>query len=223
MVNISGTAVAMPWAQQVPAILQAWYLGSEAGHAIADVLFGDVNPSGKMPFSIMAKLTDYPAHQYGELGYPGIPDPKAEGKFYEEYKEDVFVGYRYADKAKVTPTFPFGHGLSYTSFEYSKCTIHNAQCTVTVTNTGKVAGAEVVQVYVGENKPTVVRPIKELKAFQKVYLEPGESKTINFTLNPKEWGYWNEAQHQFVTNPGKYTIYIGSSSRNIRFKQIITL
>ena len=228
VVNISGTAVAMPWAQQVPAILQAWYLGSEAGHAIADVLFGDVNPSGKMPFSIMAKLTDYPAHQYGELGYPGIPDPKAEGKFYEEYKEDVFVGYRYADKAKVTPTFPFGHGLSYTSFEYSNITLLPStstplHLTVTVTNTGKVAGAEVVQVYVGENKPTVARPMKELKAFEKVYLSSGERATVTFTLNPSEWGYWDEAKHQFVTNEGKYTIYVGSSSRDIRYKQTIKL
>ena len=228
VVNISGTAVAMPWAKKVPAIVQAWYLGSEAGHAIADVLFGDVNPSGKMPFSIMAKLTDYPAHQYGELGYPGIPDPKAEGKFYEEYKEDIFVGYRYADKAKVNPTFPFGHGLSYTSFEYSNITLLPStstplHLTVTVTNTGKVAGAEVVQVYVGENKPTVARPMKELKAFEKVYLNSGESKTVTFTLDSSEWGYWDEAKHQFVTNEGKYTIYVGSSSRDIRYKQTIKL
>ena len=222
VVNISGTAVAMPWAKQVPTIVQAWYLGSEAGHAIADVLFGDVNPSGKLPFSIMAKLTDYPAHQYGEIGYPGVPDPKAEGKFYEEYKEDIFVGYRYADKAKVNPTFPFGHGLSYTTFDYADFALSlnsrtQLSLNVTVKNTGKVAGAEVVQVYVGENKPTVARPKKELKAFQKVYLKPGESKVVTLTLNPTEWGYWNEAKHQFVTNDGTYTVYVGSSSRDIRY------
>ncbi len=233
VVNVSGTAVAMPWAKQVPAIVQAWYLGSEAGHAIADVLFGDVNPSGKLPFSIMAKLTDYPAHQYGEIGYPGVEEAtgdgqQATGKYYEEYKEDIFVGYRYADKAKVTPTFPFGHGLSYTSFEYSDITLLPYSPTplllnLTVTNTGQRAGAEVVQVYVGEKKPTVARPVKELKAFQKVYLEPGESKTVTFELNPDEWGYWDEAQHQWVTNKGKYTLYIGSSSRDIRCKQSVTL
>ncbi|MCQ2312846.1 MAG: glycoside hydrolase family 3 C-terminal domain-containing protein [Paludibacteraceae bacterium] len=229
VVNISGTAVAMPWAKKVPAIVQAWYLGSEAGHAIADVLFGDVNPSGKLPFSIMEKLTDYPAHQYGELGYPGIPDPNAEGKFYEEYKEDIFVGYRYADKAKVKPIFPFGHGLSYTSFAYFVWYEDNADGTktvkITVVNECKVAGSEVVQMYVGEDKPTVPRPVKELKAFQKVYLEPGESKTLTFTLDPKDWGYWDEDEHTFVTNPGYYTVYFGSSSRNIfwRYRRYYSL
>ena len=222
VVNISGTAVAMPWAKQVPAIVQAWYLGSEAGHAIADVLFGDVNPSGKLPFSIMEKLTDYPAHQYGEIGYPGVPDPKAEGKFVEEYKEDIFVGYRYADKAKVKPLFPFGHGLSYTYFNYAFWEQDNNDGTktvkVTVVNHCNVAGAEVIQMYVGEDKPTVARPVKELKAFQKVYLEPGESKTVTFILDPNEWGYWNEEKHQFVANTGGYTAYFGSSSREILYK-----
>ncbi len=228
VVNISGNAVAMPWAKQVPAILQAWYLGSEAGHAIADVLFGDVNPSGKMPYSIFPKLTDYPAHQYGELGYPGVPETMEQGQrtkdyMVEEYKEDVFVGYRYADKAKLTPVFPFGHGLSYTTFEFSNIALPPYTSTplplnITVTNTGERAGAEVIQVYIGENKPTVARPVKELKAFEKVYLEPGESKTVTIMLDPSQWGYWDEAKHQFVTNSGKYTIYVGSSSRKIMWK-----
>ena len=234
VVNISGNAVAMPWAKQVPAILQAWYLGSEAGHAIADVLFGDVNPSGKMPYSIFPKLTDYPSHQYGELGYPGVSESESESEYkVEEYKEDIFVGYRYADKAKLTPTFAFGHGLSYTTFEYSNITLNSTLSTTlnsklytlhfSVANTGETAGAEVVQVYVGENKPTVARPVKELKAFEKVYLEPGQSKEITITLDPADWGYWDEAKHQFVTNPGKYTIYVGSSSRDIRWKKTISL
>ena len=214
----------MPLAKQVPAILQAWYLGSEAGHAIADVLFGDVNPSGKLPYSIFPKLTDYPSHQYGDLGYPGIK----EDSMIEEYCEDIFVGYRYADKAKLTPTFAFGHGLSYTTFDYSNITLPlysstPLPLTLTVTNTGETAGAEVVQVYVGENKPTVARPVKELKAFEKVYLEPGQSKEITITLDPANWGYWDEAKHQFVTNPGKYTVYVGSSSRDIRWKKTISL
>ena len=235
VVNISGNAVAMPWAKQVPAILQAWYLGSEAGHAIADVLFGDVNPSGKMPYSIFPKLTDYPSHQYGDLGYPGVSESESEREsesesefMVEEYKEDIFVGYRYADKAKLTPVFPFGHGLSYTTFDYSNITLPlysstPLPLTLMVTNTGETAGAEVVQVYVGENKPTVARPVKELKAFEKVYLEPGQSKEITITLDPANWGYWDEVKHQFVTNPGKYTIYVGSSSRDIRWKKTISL
>ena len=238
VVNVSGNAVAMPWAKQVPAILQAWYLGSEAGHAMADVLFGDVNPSGKMPYSIFPKLTDYPAHQYGDLGYPGIPDTSFKeplstlnyklSTVWEEYCEDIYVGYRYADKAKLQPTFAFGHGLSYTTFDYSNITLPLYSSTpllltLTVTNTGETAGAEVVQVYVGENKPTVARPVKELKAFEKVYLEPGESKEVTLTLHPDEWGYWDEAQHRFVTNKGKYTIYVGSSSRDIRWKKTISL
>ncbi len=236
VVNISGNAVAMPWVKKVPAILQAWYLGSEAGHAIADVLFGDVNPSGKMPYSIFPKLTDYPAHQYGELGYPGVPETMEQGQrtkdyMVEEYKEDVFVGYRYADKAKLTPTFAFGHGLSYTTFEWKVERLIGGEAErrkgdrleMTVTNTGERSGAEVIQVYVGENRPTVARPVKELKAFEKVYLEPGESKTVTITLNPADWGYWDEAKHQFVTNPGKYTIYVGSSSKDIRYKKTITI
>ncbi|MCQ2325443.1 MAG: fibronectin type III-like domain-contianing protein, partial [Paludibacteraceae bacterium] len=172
--------------------------------------------------------------QYGELGFPGVPETMEQGQrtkdyMVEEYKEDVFVGYRYADKAKLTPVFPFGHGLSYTTFTYSNISLNSTLApkaytlNLTVANSGETAGAEVIQVYVGENKPTVARPVKELKAFEKVYLEPGESKTITIALDPKDWGYWDEAKHQFVTNPGKYTIYVGTSSRKIVGKVNIAL
>ncbi len=232
-VNISGNAVAMPWLDKVPAVLQAWFLGSEAGNAIADVLFGDVNPSGKLPFTIMPALTDYPAHQMGEEVYPGVPSDKRtkeQPELMEEYyREDIFVGYRYADLSpkarkaltggvtcKAQPLFPFGHGLSYTTFEYGKATISGNQVSLTITNTGKVAGKEAVQLYVAPKKQSVQRPVKELKAFSKVALQPGETKTITFTLTEEMFQYFSEQQHAFVTDKGAYTILIGASSADIR-------
>lgn len=231
-VNVSGNAVAMPWLQKVPAVLQAWFLGSEAGHAIADVLFGDVNPSGKLPFTIMPALTDYPAHQMGEEVYPGVASDKRNDRhpdlMEEYYKEDIFVGYRYVDLApkarkavtgvvcKSQPLFPFGHGLSYTTFEYGKAAIAGNVVTLTVKNTGAVAGKEVVELYVAPKKPSVVRPVKELKAFDKVELQPGETKTLSFTLTEDMFQYFSEAKHAFVTDKGAYTILIGSSSKDIR-------
>lgn len=231
-VNVSGNAVAMPWLQKVPAVLQAWFLGSEAGHAIADVLFGDVNPSGKLPFTIMPALADYPAHQMGAEVYPGVPAADRSDRhpdlMDEYYKEDIFVGYRYVDLApkarkavtgvvnKSQPLFPFGHGLSYTTFEYGKASLAGNVVTLTVKNTGAVAGKEVVELYVAPLKPSVQRPVKELKAFTKVALQPGETKTVSFTLTDDMFQYFNEAKHAFVTDPGKYNILVGASSKDIR-------
>lgn len=227
-VNISGNAVAMPWLQKVPAVLQGWYLGSEAGHAIADVLFGDVNPSGKLPFTIMPALADYPAHQMGAEVYPGVPAADQPRLMEEYYKEDIYVGYRYVDLApkarkavtgavnKSQPLFPFGHGLSYTTFEYGKAAIAGNVVTLTVKNTGAVAGKEVVELYVAPKKPSVQRPVKELKAFDKVELLPGETKTVTFTLTEDMFQYFDEVKHAFVTDPGQYTILVGASSKDIR-------
>lgn len=227
-VCVSGNAVAMPWLQKVPAVVQGWYLGSEAGHAIADVLFGDVNPSGKLPYTIMPALTDYPSHQMGAEVYPGVPAAEEPRLMEEYYKEDIYVGYRYVDLApkarkavtgvvcKSQPLFPFGHGLSYTTFEYGKAAIAGNVVTLTVKNTGDVAGKEVVELYVAPLKPSVQRPVKELKAFDKIALEPGETKTVSFTLSEEMFQYFDEAKHAFVTDHGKYNILIGASSKDIR-------
>ena len=167
VVNISGNAVAMPWISEVPAVIQAWYLGTEAGNAIASVLVGDVNPSGKLPFTFPEKLEDVGAHQLGD--YPGRQ--REDGIFDEKYNESIFVGYRWTDKQKIRPLFPFGHGLSYTTFAYGKATVNKKvmkideqiAITVPITNTGKRIGSEIVQLYISDLKSSLPRPVKELK------------------------------------------------------------
>ena len=227
-VSISGNAHGMPWNQEVEAILQAWYSGSETGHAVADVLFGDVNPSGKLPYTIQPTLADYPAHQYGEEAYPGM-----DKQVY--YKEDIFVGYRYADlygtrrpikyvsqgkqytinPPKHQALFPFGFGLSYTTFEYSKATLNGNQITVSITNTGNRAGQEVVQLYITDSKASVVRPKKELKGFSKVALLPGETKQVTFTITPDMLSYFDADAHHWIAEEGLFVIHIASSSTDI--------
>ena len=163
-VIISGNAVEMPWVREVPSIIQSWYLGSVGGEALADVLSGDVNPSGKLPFSYPVKLEDCPAHFFGEISYPG-------DSIRQEYKEDILVGYRWYDTKKIRPLFPFGYGMSYTTFEYSKPVVSaktmnadgSIDLTVRIRNTGKIAGKEIVQLYVGDEECSVLRPVKELK------------------------------------------------------------
>lgn len=228
-VSISGNAHGMPWSQEVGAILQAWYSGSETGHAVADVLFGDVNPSGKLPYTIQPTLADYPVHQYGEVAYPGV-----DKQVY--YKEDIFVGYRYADlygtrrpikyvsqgeqytinPPKRKALFPFGFGLSYTTFEYGKAMLNGDQITVAVTNTGNRAGQEVVQLYVSDSKASVVRPKKELKGFSKVALQPGETKQVTFTITPEMLAFFDAEAHEWVTEAGQFVLHIASSSADIQ-------
>ena len=261
----SGNAVAMPWLKDVTTLVQSWYLGSEAGHALADVLSGDVCPSGKTVFSYAEKLEDYPAHKYGLVGYPGVepqnlPDkyqygkevqPKSadllkeikikadavgvtnsdknprthmgKGNEIQVYAEDVLVGYRYFDTMKQKVVFPFGYGLSYTTFAYSDAKIAdngNKTWTVTVSvkNTGKCAGKEVVQLYVGDDKASVIRPVKELKGFEKILLQPGEQKTVSFTINEDALKFFDETKHEWVAEPGTFKAYIGSSSKDIKAK-----
>ena len=211
---MSGNAVEMNWADRTPAILQAWYLGSETGNAVADVLTGRMNPCGKMPFSVPFKLEDCAAHNFGKTAYPGI-DKKV------EYKEDILVGYRWHDTRNLPARYPFGHGLSYTTFKYSDAKINTTgnkwTVSVKVQNTGKVGGKEVVQVYVGKDGSAVPRAKKELKAFAKFFLKPGESKVWTFNIDPAtDLRYFDEAANAWKTEPGKYTIYIGSSSTDIR-------
>ena len=221
LVLLSGNAVELPWVKQVPAIVEAWYIGSEAGEAIADVLSGKVNPSGKLPFTFPVKLTDNGAHAFDALSYPG-------DSIREEYKEDILVGYRWHDTKKIAPQFAFGHGLSYTTFKYgnpvlSTNTITNdgtITLTVEVTNTGSREGKEVVQLYIGDDKCSVLRPQKELKHFEKVALNAGETKTVTFTITPQDLQFYDGG---WKTEPGKFTAYVGSSSRDIRGKIGFTL
>lgn len=226
MVNISGNAVSMPWVNEVSAIVQGWFLGSEAGTALASVLVGDVNPSGKLPFTFPAKLEDVGAHKLGE--YPGNKAELASAHkgdtINEVYHEDIFVGYRWADKEKNKPLFPFGHGLSYTTFAYGKpsgdkktMTVDDTlSFTVKVKNAGACEGQEVVQLYISDKKSSLPRPVKELKGFQKVKLAPGEEKTVTLTIDREALSFFDDAKHEWVAEPGKFEALIGSSSGDIR-------
>ncbi|WP_288861634.1 glycoside hydrolase family 3 C-terminal domain-containing protein [uncultured Bacteroides sp.] len=217
LVLLSGNAVEMPWVSRVPAIVQGWYLGSMGGKSLADILSGAVNPSGKLPFSFPAKLTDCGAHAFDELSYPG-------DSIKQEYKEDILVGYRWHDTKKTPALFPFGHGLSYTTFAYGKPVVSaktmTADGTLTVTvavkNTGSVAGKEIVQLYVGDDKCSVLRPVKELKHFAKVALAPGEEKNVTFTLVPDDLKFYDEASAAWKYEPGKFKAYVCASSADVR-------
>lgn len=221
VINVSGNAVAMPWIKEVPAVLQAWFLGSEAGNAIAAVLMGDVNPSGKLPFTFPARLEDVPAHQLGE--YPG--SEKVGDIVNEKYNESIFVGYRWADKQKkAKPLFPFGHGLSYTTFEYGKPVADKKTMTaddtitftVTVKNTGDREGQEVVQLYISDKKSSLPRPVKELKGFRKVKLAPGEEQKVSFTVAKDALSFFDDAKHEWIAEPGKFEAVIAASAADIR-------
>ena len=217
LVLLSGNAVEMPWVSRVPAIVQGWYLGSMGGKSLADILSGAVNPSGKLPFSFPAKLTDCGAHAFDELSYPG-------DSIKQEYKEDILVGYRWHDTKEIPALFPFGHGLSYTTFTYGK-PVASAKAmaadgtltvTVAVKNTGSIAGKEIVQLYVGDDKCSVLRPVKELKHFAKVALAPGEEKNVTFTLTPDDLKFYDEASAAWKYEPGKFKAYVCASSADVR-------
>ena len=216
-VNISGNAVAMPWAKKVPAIVQGWFIGSEAGEALASVLAGDVNPSGKLPFTWYARLEDCGAHATGS--YPGtwrdghqIID--------EAYKEDIFVGYRWTDKQHIKPLFPFGYGLSYTTFQVSnlradkKEMTADDQLTITadVKNIGSMAGAEVLQLYISDTKSSQPRPVKELKGFKKIYLEPGETQQVSFTIDCSALSFYDDKTGDWTAEPGEFVAMVNNSS-----------
>lgn len=207
-----------PWIDRVKSLVQAWYPGMEGGNALAGILFGEINPSGKLPVSWPKKLEDCPAHKLGE--YPG--DTKT-----IHYKDDIYVGYRYYDTYKVMPQFPFGFGLSYTDFAYAGLKIQpglqSATVSFTIQNTGKRAGAETVQVYVKEKQPLLPRPEKELKAFQKLFLQPGEKKNVTLTLNKDAFQYYDEAKKDWVMDKGQFIIYVGSSSADMRLNAQVGL
>ena len=224
VILISGNGVAMPWLDRVPGLIQSWYLGSEAGSATANIITGDVNPSGKLPISIPKRLEDNSAHYFGALSYPGDTVNVC-------YKDDILVGYRWHDTKKIAPLFAFGHGLSYTTFEYGKLeahkTVYTKNDTVTLsfvlTNKGERDGKEVVQVYVGQKNPSVLRPVKELKTFKKVFLKAGCSTRVTFSVPIKDFAFFDEKRHEWVVEPDTYTLYIASSARDIKGKQSITI
>lgn len=214
MINISGNAVEMPWVERVPAIMQAWFLGSEAGRAIAPVLFGEVNPSGHLPFTFHTRLQDYAAHSIGEYPGNGVD---------VRYNEGIFIGYRWADKQNIKTLFPFGHGLSYTTFEITEPQINKKslkqggeiKLKVEVRNTGERAGAEVVQLYISDKDSSLPRPVKELKGFKKVYLAAGESSTVEFVISEEELQFFDDQQHKWIAEQGEFTAHIATSAEEI--------
>lgn len=219
VVLYGGCAIDMrAWVKGAKAIIQAGYPGMEGGNALAKILFGEVNPSGKLTVTFPKRLEDIPAHKLGE--YPG-------DSINVHYKEDIFVGYRYFDTYRVEPLFSFGHGLSYTNYEYKNVSISGSDSSAvvafTLKNTGSMTGAEVVQVYVADRKSTLKRPAKELKAFQKVFLEPGESRVITMKLDKSAFSYYDDRQQKWVLEPGDFDILIGSSSSDIRLKNRLKL
>lgn len=222
VMGLTGNAYAMPWLDKVPAVVQGWYIGSEAGNALADVVFGDVNPSGKLPMTFAVALEDYAPHAAADQEmYPGKDG-------IVKYKEGLGVGYRHTDRLKTSRVnFPFGHGLSYTSFKLGKPGITQNGDSVTlrvpVTNTGKRAGAEVVQVYVSDRKSSVERPEKELKGFAKVSVEPGETVEAVIKLGKEAFAFYNPNSNLWTVEPGDFELLVGNSSRNITSRNRITL
>ena len=220
VVLMNGAAVSMPWKNDVTAIVEAYLGGQAGGGAIADVLTGKVNPSGKLSETFPARLEDTPT---------AMDFPSRDGNAI--YGEGIFIGYRYYDKKKIEPNFPFGYGLSYTTFDYSDITANTTSAkdsdeitiAVKVKNTGKVAGKEVVQLYIHEQESEVARPENELKHFEKVSLLPGEEKTVSFKLTSRDFAYYNTKSHDWVIKSGKFDVLVGSSSRNLPLKQTIDI
>lgn len=216
----TGSPITMPWLSSVAAVVQAWHPGQECGNAIADVLFGDTNPSGKLPQTFPVRLEDTPTY----LDVPG-----ENGKV--SYGEGVFVGHRYYEKKKVAPLFPFGFGLSYTTFSYSSLELDAQQTSLTepfhvsleVSNTGQREGKEIVQMYVRDEQASLTRPEKELKAFAKVHLKPGEQQTVMFSLDRDALAYYDDLTHEWVAEAGVFEVLVGASSQDIRARSAFTL
>ena len=228
VVTFGGNAYATPWLSKVPALVHCWYLGSMAGTALANVLSGKVNPSGKLPVTFAVRQQDYPCFQYGEKAYPGV-----NGQVF--YDEGIYVGYRWFNSVmntkKIKPQFPFGHGLSYTTFKYGKPVLSGNRMssqqggisvTLPVTNTGSVKGKEIVQLYIGDDKCSVDRPAKELKGFRKIELQPGETKDVTFEITADDLSFFDEHAGQWRVEPGKFTAYFCASETDIRQKASFT-
>ncbi len=221
VVLVNGSVVKLePWIDHVPSVLEAWYGGQEAGNAIADILFGKVNPSGKLTCTFGKEEKDYACHAQGT--YPGTLGPLSVDP-HTDYKEGIFIGYRWFDQQGIEPRFPFGYGLSYTTFTIAPPSVSareitagdTLKVTTQVSNTGSREGAEVVQLYVSDPKASVPRPPKELKGFRKVFLKPGETKTVEFELAPRAFSFWDTEKHDWKAEPGEFEIRLGNSSRNL--------
>ncbi len=219
-VMISGNAVAMPWIDRLPALIQGWYLGSEAGNALADVISGKVNPSGKLPFSFPVRLEDNAVHSFGEeVVYPGVE----KDSYREEYKEGIFIGYRWHEAKGIKPLFPFGFGLSYTQFEIADAQLSQDNLsegdvlavTASVKNVGSREGKEVVQVYVGKKDSRVERAPKELKGFAKVSVPAGSQQQVKIHIPIKSLAFFNEDANAWEVEKGEYTVFVGNASDNI--------
>ncbi len=233
-VNISGNAVAMPWKEKVAGIVQGWFIGSESGEALASILTGDANPCGKLPFTWVNSLNEVGAHALNT--YPGTwrkeGGTNTKGNIIdEEYKEGIYVGYRWTDKERIKPAFAFGHGQSYTQFAISNLRSDKSALTqddtiaftVNVKNTGKRAGSEVVQLYIHDVKSSVDRPKKELKGFQKVYLQPGENKDVTITINKEALSFYDELSSSWKAEAGKFEALVGNASDNLKLKKVFEL
>jgi len=217
VVNV-GSPVTMPWAKDVPAILLAWYSGQEGGNAVARILLGKTDPGGRLPVTFPVRYEDNPT-----IGnYPG--DRQV------HYQEGIFVGYRYYDKRKIAPLFPFGHGLSYTTFEYRGLRVPKAmkrgqgiRVSVEVLNTGTRTGQEVVQLYASDPVSSVPRPVRELKGFRKLRLAPGQRQRVTFELDSRSFAFYDVKQQDWVMEPGDFRIGVGRSSRDIRGEAVVTV
>ena len=216
----TGSPIVMPWLGQVAGVVQAWFPGQECGNSISDILFGVVNPSGKLTQTYPLKLEDNPAF----INYPGD-----NGRVY--YGEGIFVGYRYFEKKNVPVLFPFGFGLSYSSFKYGELSLstinlepdQDIRVTLEITNTSALAGQEIVQLYLHDLTASVTRPHKELKAFSKIHLEPRETKTVTLTLSPRDFAYWDDLQHAWVAEAGEFEVLVGNSSQDIKSRALFML
>jgi beta-glucosidase len=208
------------WGDLVPGIFQAWYPGQEGGNALAQLLFGDYSPSGKLPITMERRWEDNPAH---DSYYPKAADRKV------TYTEGIFVGYRGYDKAGVKPLFPFGYGLSYTTFAYKNLVVSpasasgNVEVHFDITNTGTRAGAEIAEVYVGDRHSKVPRPIRELKGFSKVSLGAGETKSVSVTLDRRAFAYYDVSKHVWTVTPGDFDISVARSSAQTELTGKVTL
>lgn len=217
VVTFGGNAFATPWIGNVKALLHCWYLGSMSGVTLAEAVSGKINPSGKLPVTFAKKMDDYRCFQFGKRAYPGV-----DGQVY--YDEGIYVGYRWFNTKRVEPQFPFGFGLSYTTFKYGKPQLSaktmtkdgKITLTVPVTNTGKVAGKEIVELFIGDVKASEERPAKELKNFAKVNLQPGETKTVSFDITADALQYWSAKTHEFVAEPGMFKAYVCASETDVR-------
>lgn len=222
VVFLSGSPIEMgSWLQDAPAVLQTWYAGMEGGYALAKVLFGDINPSGKLPVTFPRKLEDSPAHSIGE--FPGGEKV--------EYKEGIFVGYRYFDKQNIQPLFAFGHGMSYTDFEYRDLEIiiqksgveTKVNISFSIKNTGEIFGAEIVQIYISDLVSSLERPVKELKGFKKINLEAGEKRDVHIQLDSSALAFYSDLENSWVCEAGKFEVLVGSSSKDIRLVKNIEI